>query len=307
MDKSLQTKWLKNRAEELGFFAIGISKARRLDDESRKLEQWLEQGMHGKMSYMERHFEKRVDPRKLMPGAKSVISFLYNYCPSKTQNTDAPKLAKYAFGEDYHFVLKRKLKSLLEDMRGEIGDFEGRCFVDSAPLMERDWAKHSGVGWVGKNTLIIHPKAGSYFFLAGLIVDLEFEYDGPINDYCGSCRKCIDACPTDAISDEGYLLDARKCISYLTIELREAIPEEFKGKMEDWVFGCDICQDVCPWNRFSKPHREESFEPKPELLGMDKEAWHEITEEVFSDLFRKSAVKRTKFEGLKRNLAFLED
>jgi epoxyqueuosine reductase len=289
----------------MGFFAAGISKARRLDDEARKLEQWLGQGMQGKMSYLERNFEKRVDPRKLVPGAKSVISLLYNYCPSKTQNPDAPKLAKYAYGEDYHFVLKRKLKTLLREMRKEFGDFEGRCFVDSAPVMERDWAKHSGVGWVGKNTLIIHPKAGSYFFLAELIVDLEFEYDGPISDYCGSCRKCIDACPTDAISDEGYLLDARKCISYLTIELREAIPEEFKGKMEDWAFGCDICQDVCPWNRFSKPHREEAFEPKDDLMEMEREAWHEITAEVFRDLFRKSAVKRTKFEGLKRNLAFL--
>lgn len=300
------TALIRTEAQRLGFSFVGIAKARQLDEEARRLEQWLGLGHHGEMRYMENHFEKRIDPTKLVPGAKSVIVLAHNYFPKEKQHDpEAPKLARYAYGEDYHFVLKRKLKDLLRFIRTEIGEVDGRCFVDSAPVMERDWAKHAGVGWTGKNTLLIHPKAGSYFFLAELILDLELTPDEPVRDHCGTCRRCIDACPTDAISPEGYLLDATKCISYLTIELREAIPEAFRGKMENWMFGCDICQEVCPWNRFSKPHEEPAFEPKGALLDLTKNDWEEITEEVFRELFRRSAVKRTKFEGLKRNLEFL--
>ncbi len=259
------------------------------------------------MSYLENHFEKRVDPRKLVPGAKSVISLLYNYHTTKKQkHQDAPKIAKYAFGTDYHFVLKHKLKSILSALRSEVGNIEGRCFVDSAPVLERDWAKHSGLGWVGKNTLLIHPKAGSYFFLAEIILDLELKSDESMGDHCGTCRRCIEACPTEAIAPQGYVVDGSRCISYLTIELKEAIPEEFAGKMKDWMFGCDICQQVCPWNRFAEPHQEPTFEPKEALLNKSRREWIELTEEVFQDLFRKSAVKRTKYSGLKRNIAFLE-
>lgn len=279
-----------------------------MDEEARRLEAWLRQGFHGKMSYMENHFDLRTDPTKLVPGAKSVIVLMHNYFPKEKQTDPAaPKLARYAYGEDYHFVLKRKLKDLLHFIRENIGEVNGRCFVDSAPVLERDWAKRTGIGWTGKNTLLIHPKAGSYFFLAELILDLELAPDSPLRDHCGTCRRCIDACPTDAISPEGYLLDASKCISYLTIELRDAIPGEFQGKMENWAFGCDICQEVCPWNRFSKPHDEPAFEPHPELMAMSKRQWEEVTEEVFKQIFKKSAVKRTKFEGLKRNLQFLKN
>jgi len=231
---------------------------------------------------------------------------MYNYFPEEEQDSTAPKIAKYAYGKDYHFVIKDKLKSLLQTIQKEIGEVNGRCFVDSAPVLERDWAKRSGVGWIGKNTLLIHPKQGSFFFLAELIIDLELEADGPMKDYCGRCTRCIDACPTEAISPEGYILDGSKCISYFTIELKEAIPESYKNKFEDWMFGCDICQDVCPWNRFSKKHSEPEFEPHPDLLKMKKEDWEEITEEVFRKVFRKSAVKRTKFSGLKRNIDFLK-
>ena len=259
------------------------------------------------MAYMANHFDKRTDPRKLVPGARSVISLMYNYYTEETQeDPEAPKISKYAYGKDYHFVLKRKLKSLFYFIEEKIGKVEGRVFVDSAPVLERDWARRSGLGWMGKNTMLIHPRAGSYFFLAEVILDLELECDEPIKDYCGTCRRCIDACPTGAISPEGYILDGSKCISYFTIELKDAIPEQYRGKFENWMFGCDICQEVCPWNRFSRPHDEPAFEPKPELLDKTKQEWEEITEEVFRELFRQSAVKRTQYEGLKRNIAFLK-
>jgi epoxyqueuosine reductase len=244
------------------------------------------------MKYLENHFDKRIDPRKLVEGAKTVVSLMFNYFPEAEQtDPEAPKLAKYAYGEDYHYVLKDKLKTLLGRLKEKVGDVSGRCFVDSAPVLERDWAKRSGLGWIGKNTLLITPRKGSFFFLAELIVDVEFEYDAPIKDYCGSCRRCIDACPTDAISEKGYLMDASKCISYLTIELRNEIPKEFTNKMENWVFGCDICQDVCPWNRFSKAHKEPAFNAKEGLLEMKKSDWMEITEEVFKNVFKNSAIK----------------
>lgn len=306
-NRSEHTRWIREEAKRLGFSFVGISRAEHMDEEARRLEAWLNKGMHGQMSYMARHFDKRTDPRKLVPGARSVISLMYNYYTEKEQNPSAPKISKYAYGKDYHFVLKDKLKRLFHFIDEKIGQVEGRVFVDSAPVLERDWARRSGLGWMGKNTMLIHPRAGSYFFLAEVILDLELDYDGPIKDYCGTCRRCIDACPTDAISPEGYILDGSKCISYFTIELREAIPEEYRGKFENWMFGCDICQEVCPWNRFSRPHSEPEFEPHPDMLKMDRRDWEEITEEVFREVFRKSAVKRTKYEGMKRNIAFLKE
>ena len=307
MDLRQRTQLLKSTARELGFEFVGIAKAERMDEEARRLEAWLKNGMHGRMGYMENHFDKRIDPTELVPGAKSVVSLMYNHFPAETQrDPEAPKISRYAYGEDYHFVLKRKLKTLLQTLREQVGAVEGRCFVDSAPVLERDWARRAGNGWVGKNTLLIHPRRGSYFFLAELIIDLELEYDGPIKDYCGTCRRCIDACPTEAIAEEGYWVDGSKCISYFTIELKEAIPEEWRGQFENWAFGCDICQEVCPWNRFSEPHREPAFEPHPELLEMSRNDWEEITEEVFKEFFRRSAVKRTKYRGLKRNIDFLK-
>lgn len=300
------TELLRQEALRLGFSFVGISKAEQMDEEAVRLEAWLNQGKHGSMQYMENHFDLRTDPRKLVPGARSVVSLMYNYHnPEKQADPEAPKISQYAYGEDYHFVIKRKLKELLHVLQEQVGDIEGRCFVDSAPVMERDWARRSGVGWVGKHTLLIHPKAGSYFFLAELIIDLELIADGPIKDYCGTCTRCIDACPTDAIAPNGYLLDASRCISYLTIELREAIPEAFSGQMDNWMFGCDVCQEVCPWNRFSTRHNEPAFEPAEELLEKPREAWLELSEEVFRRVFRKSPVKRTKYAGLMRNLRFL--
>lgn len=299
---------IRTEALRLGFSFVGIAKAQYLDEEARRLEEWLNKGYHGNMAYMANHFDLRTDPTKLVPGAKSVIVLMHNYFPKeKQQDAEAPILARYAFGEDYHFVVKRKLKDLLRFIQENIGEVSGRCFVDSAPVMEAEWAKRAGLGWQGKNTILIHPKAGSYFFISELILDLELEPDNPIRDYCGTCRRCIEACPTGAISPQGYLLDGSKCISYLTIELREAIPEEFKGKMENRVFGCDICQEVCPWNRFAKPHDEPAFEPPPGLMEMTRRDWEEITEEVFKTVFKKSAVKRTKYEGLLRNLKFLKE
>lgn len=300
---------VKQKAREMGFAQVGISKAERLDEEADRLEKWLNEGQHGKMGYMENHFEKRVDPRKLVPGAKSVVSLMYNYyTEEQAKDPDAPKVSRYAYGRDYHKVVKKRLKQLVRSIEQELDvEISGRCFVDSAPVMERDWARRSGVGWMGKNTLLIHPGMGSYYFLAELIIDLPLAVDGPMKDYCGTCRRCIEACPTDAIGEEGYILKANQCISYLTIELKEAIPEEFQGRMEDWVFGCDICQEVCPWNRFAKEHEEPEFEPREGLLEMSREEWMEMTEEVFGEVFAGTAVKRAKYSGIRRNLAFLEE
>ena len=307
MNKTLATKMIKTKAKDLGFIQAGISRAEFMEEESTSLAKWLDQEFHGTMSYMKNHFEKRVDPSKLVPGAKSVISLCYNYYTKKKQrDTKAPKLSKYAFGRDYHKVLKSRLKSLFNFIKDQIKDAEGRYFVDSAPILERDWAKRSGLGWIGKNTLLIHPKKGSFFFLAEIILNIELDYDSPINDHCGTCTKCIDACPTEAILPEGYIIDGRKCISYLTIELKESIPPEFKEKMKNWMFGCDICQDVCPWNRFSKEHNEADFEPTDQIISMKKKEWNHINEKVFNDIFNGSAVKRTKFQGLKRNIDFLK-
>lgn len=307
MSVQSHTQLIKSEAHRLGFDWIGIAKAEMMDPEARRLEQWLNQNYHGKMAYMANHFEKRVDPTKLVEGAKSVISLAYNYfTPAEQTDPNAPKISKYAYGKDYHFVVKEKLKSLIQYIRAEIGEVDGRCFVDSAPVLERDWAKRSGVGWIGKNTMLINPKQGSFFFLAELIIDLPLVYDNPIKDYCGTCRKCIDACPTNAISENGYFMDGSKCISYFTIELKDEIPNDYKGQFENWMFGCDICQEVCPWNRFSKKHTVPEFEPPEQLLEMDKREWEEITEETFKKIFKKSAVKRTKFKGLKRNIEFLK-
>jgi len=305
--KITYTKLIQDKALELGFMHIGIAQAEQMDEEARRLEAWLNQDYHGKMSYMANYFDKRVDPRKLVDGAKSVISLTYNYHnPAKQKDAETPKISQYAYGQDYHFVIKDKLKSLLTYIREEIGEVNGRCFVDSAPVLERDWARRSGVGWVGKHTLLLHPKVGSYFFLAELIIDLDLATDDPIRDHCGTCTRCIDACPTEAISPQGYVMDGSKCISYLTIELKDAIPTQFKEKMAGWMFGCDICQQVCPWNRFAQKHDEPAFEPHPDLLDMTKQDWTEITEEVFRKVFKKSAVKRTKYAGLKRNIDFLK-
>lgn len=301
------TKFIKQKAQELGFFFCGISKAEFLEDEAPRLEEWLKRSYNGKMSYMENHFDKRLDPRLLVDGAKSVVSLLLNYYPEEKQVDDSPKISKYAFGEDYHFVIKDKLKSLLSSINEEIGEVDGRVFVDSAPVMDKAWAKKSGAGWLGKNTNLIHPKQGSFFFIAELIIDLDLIPDGPIKDYCGTCTKCIDECPTEAIV-EPYIVDGSKCISYLTIELKDQIlPNEFKGKMDDWMFGCDICQDVCPWNRFSKPHNEPRFQANKDLLNMNSNDWKDLTQEIFSGILKNSAIKRTKFSGLQRNIKFLSD
>lgn len=301
------TQWIKAKAKELGFFYCGVSEATFLEEEAQRLEDWLKAGKHGKMHYMENHFDKRLDPRLLVPNAKSVVSLLLNYYnPDKPIDSNAPKISQYAYGQDYHHVIKDKLKLLMASIQEEIGVVSGRVFVDSAPVMDKVWAKKSGLGWIGKNSNLIHPKEGSFFFIAELILDLPLQADGPIKDYCGTCTRCIDACPTDAIS-QPYVVDGSKCISYLTIELKdEVLPDEFKGKMDNWAFGCDICQDVCPWNRFAKRHSEPAFTPHENLLHMNKADWYDLTEEVFQELFRKSAVKRTKFKGLKRNLDFLK-
>ena len=299
---------IRHEATRLGFEFVGMAQATKLDEGARRLEQWLNKGYQGRMQYLENHFDKRIDPRVLVPNAKTVISLLYNYyTAAEQQDSDAPKIAKYAYGQDYHQVLKEKLRELLHFIRTTIGEVDGRCFVDSAPVMEREWAKRSGLGWLGKNTLLINPKKGSYYFLAELILDLPLEYDQPMRDYCGTCRRCIEACPTEAIAPSGYLLDASKCISYLTIELKDEIPKSFKGKMGNWAFGCDICQEVCPWNRFSREHAEPAFAPHPDLLGMTCLEWQEITAEVFAKVFKGTAVKRTKFQGLRRNIDFLTD
>jgi epoxyqueuosine reductase len=297
---------IRTEATRLGFGMVGFARAERLDEEARRLEAWLRQGAHGHMSYMENYFDLRIDPRQLVPDAKTVICLTFNYHnPDKSADPDAPRISQYAYGQDYHDVLRTKLKELLTYIQDNFGAINGRCFVDSAPVMEREWAKRAGLGWNGRHTLTINPKKGSYFFLAEIICDLEIATDDPIRDHCGTCRRCIDACPTEAISPEGYFLDAAKCISYLTIELREAIPAGFEGKMDNWIFGCDVCQEVCPWNRFSERHEEPLFEPHPDLLNLKARDWEELTEAVFGQIFKKSAVKRAKYRGLRRNIDFL--
>ncbi|HAO15639.1 MAG TPA: tRNA epoxyqueuosine(34) reductase QueG [Tenacibaculum sp.] len=304
--KNKYRNFIKEQAKRLGFLSCGIAKAEFLEEEAPRVEKWLKKGYHGKMHYMENHFDKRLDPRLLVEGAKSVISLSYNYFPENQQKSKEYKLSKYAYGQDYHYVIKDKLKELLQLINDEIGEVSGRCFVDSAPVLERSWAERSGLGWNGKNSLLIQKQEGSFFFLAELIVDIELSYDYPFQtDHCGSCTRCIDACPTQAILSNSTV-DGSKCISYLTIELKDAIPNEFKNKTEGWMFGCDICQDVCPWNRFSKPHSEPLFNPHKELLEMDTRDWQELTQETFGKIFKKSAVKRTKFSGLQRNIKFLQ-
>lgn len=299
------TLFIKELARELGFDHCGIAKAVQLDDDARRLETWLNKGMHGNMQYMEHHFDKRIDPRKLVDGAQSVITLLFNYFPSSQQQQDAPRIAKYAYGHDYHEVIRAKLKTMLFRMQERIGPVQGRGFVDSAPVLERAWAKRSGLGWIGKNGNLIHKQAGSFFFIATLITDIELEYDGPVGDYCGSCTRCIDACPTEALVAPG-VVDGSKCISYFTIELKEQlIPDKMKGQFDNWMFGCDTCQDVCPWNRFSKAHQEAEFTPIPAILNFSTRDWEELTEEAFKNIFRHSPLKRSKFSGIRRNLDFL--
>ncbi len=305
MTAAENTSLVKRLAKEAGFGFCGVSEAGFLSDEAPRLEKWLKNGHQGTMQWMENHFEKRLDPRILVPGAKSVISFMYNYfTPQKQKDAKAPKIAKYALGEDYHTVIKDKLYALLQDLRAQVGDINGRVFVDSAPVLERAWAAKSGLGWIGKNSMLINTKAGSFYFLAQIISDLDVLADTAITNYCGTCTACIDACPTEAILPNN-VIDSNKCISYLTIELREEIPATFKDKMDNWAFGCDICQDVCPWNRFSKPHAEPFFQPLNELMEMKRDEWCEINERLFERLFEKSAVQRTKFKGLKRNISFI--
>ena len=299
------TAFIKSEAMRLGFMSCGISKAEFLEEEAPRLENWLNKQMHGEMKYMDNHFDKRLDPTKLVNGAKSVISLLLNYYPSEFQSAETYKVSKYAYGQDYHLVIKEKLTALLYSIQTHIGEVSGRAFVDSAPVLDKVWAAKSGLGWMGKNSNLITKQVGSFYFIAELIVDLELDYDHATTNHCGSCTACIDACPTQAIVAP-YQVDGSKCISYFTIELKENIPQEMKGKFEDWAFGCDICQDVCPWNKFSKPHSEPLFNPNPELLSMSKKDWNEITSETFNTVFKNSAVKRTKFEGLKRNILFLK-
>jgi len=300
------TRYIKALARELGFDYCGISEAVQLDDDARRLEQWLKKGMHGSMHYMENHFDKRIDPRKLVDGAKSVITLLYNYFPSEKQRSDAPKVSKYAYGEDYHEVIRAKLKTMLDRMQEHIGAVQGRGFVDSAPVLERSWARRSGLGWMGKNGNIINKQSGSFFFIATLITDIELEYDGPVGDYCGTCTRCLDACPTGAIVSPG-VVDGSRCISYFTIELKDQlIPEKMQGSFDNWMFGCDTCQDVCPWNRFSKPNSEVAFTPIPAILNFSTSDWEEMTEEAFKTIFRHSPLKRSKYAGIRRNLQFLK-
>lgn len=306
-NKTKYTELIKAEAKRLGFLSCGISKAQFLETEAPRLEKWLNKSMHGEMQYMENHFDKRLDPTKLVEGSKSVVSLLLNYYPAEFQKDEsAPKISKYAYGTDYHFVIKDKLKSLLHYIQDEIGEVHGRAFVDSAPVLDKAWAAKSGLGWIGKHSNLLTQQVGSFYFIAELIIDLELDYDTPTTDHCGTCTACIDACPTQAIT-EPYVVDGSKCISYFTIELKENIPSEFKGQFDYWMFGCDVCQDVCPWNRFSKSHNEPLFNPHPELLEMTKKDWEEITEDTFKKVFQKSAVKRTKYSGLVRNIRFLKE
>lgn len=301
-----RTSAIKQKAHELGFLACGIARAEFLEEEAPRLERWLRDGRHGEMGYMANHFDMRLDPRKLVEGAKSVISLAYNYyTPPGQQDPEAPQISTYAYGRDYHKVVKQRLKPLVSFIQEHYGDIALRTFVDSAPVLEKAWAQRSGIGWVGKHTNIIRQGEGSFFFLCEVILDLELEPDAPVADHCGTCRRCIDACPTEAITPYG--VDGSRCISYFTIELKDAIPPEMAGRLNDWAFGCDVCQQVCPWNSFSKPHSEPQFMPKPELMGLTKDEWYGMTEVVFERLFEGSAVKRTKYGGLKRNLRFLRD
>ncbi|MEO9659598.1 MAG: tRNA epoxyqueuosine(34) reductase QueG [Maribacter dokdonensis] len=303
--KQKNSNLIKTEAKRLGFLSCGISKADFLEEEAPRLDKWLNNNMHGEMSYMANHFDKRLDPRILVEGSKSVISLLLNYFPEKTQREDSYKISKYAYGQDYHHIIKGKLRQLQEFITEEIGEVHGRAFVDSAPVLDKAWAAKSGLGWVGKNSNLLTQQVGSFYFIAELIVDIDLEYDHAVTDHCGTCTACLDACPTQAIV-EPYVVDGSKCISYFTIELKNELPNEMKGSFDDWMFGCDVCQDVCPWNRFSKPHNEPLFNPHPELLSMTKKDWEEITVDVFQKVFKKSAVKRTKYGGLTRNIEFLK-
>lgn len=300
------TRIVKEAARQLGFSYCGIARAEQLDEDARRLEAWLRQGMHGSMRYMENHFDLRIDPRKLVPGAKSVITLLQNYYPEQKQQTGIPKIAKYAYGQDYHDVIRAKLHSFLAQINGSIGEIQGRGFVDSAPVLERTWAVKSGAGWIGKNGNLINKQTGSFYFIATLIVDIALKYDDPLaKDFCGSCRKCIEACPTEAIGNN-KVIDGSKCISYFTIELKDAlIPEQMKGKFDNWLFGCDVCQDICPWNRFSKAHSEPAFTPIPEILNLGTREWEALSEDAFARIFKGSPIKRAKYKGIKRNLSFI--
>jgi epoxyqueuosine reductase len=303
--KNNYTDFIKLKSKELGFMSCGISKSGFLSDEAERFESWLKNNYHGKMSYMERNFDKRLDTTKLVENSKSVISLTYNYYPKKVLKSDSTfKISKYAYGKDYHLVLKNKLKQLLNIMKDKFGSFEGRVFVDSAPILERAWAKKSGLGWIGKNTNLINKQSGSFFFLAEIIVDLELNYDNTTTDHCGSCTACIDACPTNAIY-EPYKLDASRCISYYTIELKESFSSNLSADFKDWIFGCDICQDVCPWNRFSKANDEVLFETMPEISNFNKADWIDLTEQTFKKVFKESPIKRSKFKGLKRNINYV--
>lgn len=303
--KETYSKFIKSEAKRLGFLSCGISKAGFLEEEAPRLEKWLNNNHHGQMAYMENYFDKRLDPTLLVDDAKSVVSLLLNYYPTEIQSQDSFKISKYAYGQDYHFVIKEKLKEFLHSIQSNIGEVSGRAFVDSAPVLDRAWAAKSGLGWIGKSGNLLTQKVGSFYFIAELILDLDLEYDHAVTDHCGSCTACIDACPTQAIVAP-HVVDGSKCISYYTIELKENIPHEMKGKFDEWMFGCDTCQDVCPWNRFSKPHSEPLFNPNPDLLSFSKKDWIEITEETFRVVFKNSPIKRTKFDGLKRNVKFLE-
>lgn len=304
-NKEKYTQLIKAESKRLGFLSCGISKAGFLEEEAPRLENWLNNQMNGQMSYMENHFDKRLNPTLLVDDAKSVISLLLNYYPSELQNEDSYKISKYAYGQDYHHIIKEKLKELLHFIQTEIGEVSGRAFVDSAPVLDKAWAAKSGLGWVGKNSNLITQKVGSFYFIAELIIDLELDYDAPTTDHCGSCTACLDACPTEAIVAP-YVVDGSKCISYFTIELKDNLPQEMKGKFDDWMFGCDVCQDVCPWNRFSKPHNEPLFQSNSDILNFSKANWEEITTDTFQKMFKNSAVKRTKYEGLLRNINFLK-
>lgn len=303
-NKSLHTQLIKKEAERLGFLSCGISQAKFLETEAPRLENWLKNNNHGEMIYMENYFDKRLDPRLLVDGAKSVISLLLNYYPSEFQTEDTYKVSKYAYGRDYHGVIKQKMSQLTAFIREEIGEINAQIFVDSAPVLDKAWAAKSGLGWIGKNSNLISKKTGSFFFLAEIICDLELDYDYATTDHCGNCTACIDACPTQAI-EQPYVVNGSKCISYFTIELQNAIPSEMKGTFDDWMYGCDVCQDVCPWNRFSKPHNEPLFQPRANLLELTKSDWDSLNKETFNKVFKKSAVKRIKFDGLVRNINFL--